>query len=839
MRNFLFGVSLLVAAIYAVNCGPGETPNCTTTGTCSEAPTDSVTDKDGGTSTTDSSVSNPSSLRWNKVKSNTTAHLWGVSQPSDSMAWAVGDNGTIMHSKDGGATWTKQTTNVKLNFRSVSFINDKEGWIVGEEGVILRTKDSGETWTKLSSPVSEPLRGVQFINNKVGYAVGDGFSLLRTNDGGQLWSPTSFRLDLDLYGLYFVSEKIGFVVGGKGTIAATDDGALNVTTQATAVDQPIYGVHFISNDEGWAVGGNGQLLKKVADTNWSRTSSGTDSGLFGVWFASKQRGWLVGKDGTILGTTDGGSKWVNEARLAFPDLHAITGRSEQNALIVGNSGTILRLEEIKDECKDGETQECYTGPLSTKGVGRCKGGNQTCKGGIWGVCVGEVKPADQEICFNGADDNCNGKSEIEDKCPPCQENERRECYTGPDKTEGVGTCSKGEQFCRNGKWDVCEDQVIPQDEDCNGQDDDCDGQIDNNPKNPPSCDNAIGVCGSGKKVCEKGAWKACEAAQYGADYQATEDKCDDKDNDCDGTIDENCPCTKDGETRDCYGGPAGTEGKGLCLKGKQTCTSGKWTECVGEVIPVTEVCEDQKDNDCDGEVDEKAQYALSFNGNSAATVAASSQLQPTDAFTIEAWVQIDKLPSFRGPITLISLRERGGFAIDMTSGFRRKNIRFQVWPKGGKDFVTVEANTNDFIKLGQWHHIAGTYNGKLAQLWIDGKIAGGQSFEGGVEYNKSNVPLVFGAEASEGGVAFNGAQYFTGKIAQVRLSSKGLYNLDFTPDCMMAVTTETIGLWLMNEGSGTDLKDESGNHKGTWNPNRWLIAPRCPGFSTNGGCKTP
>lgn len=836
MRKLVVILSILLCSMYIVHCGPSDKPNCTTNGTCSENPTEQVTD--GGTTTPDNVVSNPSALRWNKVKVNTQVNLNGIAQPSANMAWAVGDKGTILHSKDAGATWTKQTAKgISLSLHGVSFIDNKQGWIVGEEGIVLHTKDGGETWTKIANPVSETLRGVQFLNDKLGYAVGDGFSLLRTNDGGKLWSPTSFRLDLDLYGLYFTSEKNGYVIGGKGSIAATDDGALNVTTQATATDQPIHGIFFFDDEEGWAVGGNGQLLKKEKDTNWSRPSSGTDSGLRGVWFASKQRGWIIGMHGTILGTTDGGSKWVNEARMSFSNLRAITGHSATNALIVGDFGTILRLEEIKDECKDGDTQKCYTGPKSTEDVGRCKGGTQTCKDGIWSVCVGEVKPADTEICFNDADDNCNGKSEIEDKCPPCKENERRECYTGADKTDGVGTCSKGEQFCRNGKWDVCEDEVTPVDEDCNGKDDDCDGQVDNSTKNPPACDNTIGVCGSGKKTCSGGSWKACEAAQYGPDYQATEDKCDGKDNDCDGTIDEGCPCTNDGESRDCYGGPAGTDGKGLCIKGKQTCTSGKWTECTGEVVPATEICEDQKDNDCDGEVDEKAQYALDFNGSSAATVKPNSVLQPTDGITLEAWVKIEKLPTFRGAITILSLRERGGYAIDMTSGFRSKRINFNLWPKGGKEFLTVSANINDYIKTGQWHHIAGTYDGKIAQIWIDGKVAAGKELEGSIEYNRSNVPLVFGAEASEGGVDINRGQFFTGKIAQVRLSNKAVYNLGFTPDCVLKKTADTIGLWLLEEGSGTTLKDETGTHPGEWNPNRWLIAPRCPGFSTSGGCK--
>lgn len=62
---------------------------------------------------------------------------------------------------------------------------------------------------------------------------------------------------------------------------------------------------------------------------------------------------------------------------------------------------------------------------------------------------------------------------------------------------------------------------------------------------------------------------------------------------------------KDGQGRPCYGGPTGTEGKGLCRGGAQLCVKGVWGACLGEVTPKPETC-DGKDNNCDGSVDEGA-----------------------------------------------------------------------------------------------------------------------------------------------------------------------------------------------------------------------------------------
>lgn len=61
-----------------------------------------------------------------------------------------------------------------------------------------------------------------------------------------------------------------------------------------------------------------------------------------------------------------------------------------------------------------------------------------------------------------------------------------------------------------------------------------------------------------------------------------------------------CPA---GSSVACYDGPPGTEGVGLCKGGTKTCANGQWGTCEGEVLPSTEVC-DNEDNNCNGAIDE-------------------------------------------------------------------------------------------------------------------------------------------------------------------------------------------------------------------------------------------
>jgi Lamin Tail Domain len=62
-------------------------------------------------------------------------------------------------------------------------------------------------------------------------------------------------------------------------------------------------------------------------------------------------------------------------------------------------------------------------------------------------------------------------------------------------------------------------------------------------------------------------------------------------------------CT-DGELRECYGGPAGTENIGPCRTGLEICSGARWPGiCVGDIVPLVESCNDFDDN-CNGIVDD-------------------------------------------------------------------------------------------------------------------------------------------------------------------------------------------------------------------------------------------
>jgi len=116
--------------------------------------------------------------------------LYAVSVLDDTRAVAVGFDGIVRFSSDGGATWQTGRSGVRETLFGVWMSPQGEGWAVGRSGLILRSDDGGRSWRRQLPPTDAPgadLMAVSAIDGQRAIAVGGGGTRLVTTDGGASW----------------------------------------------------------------------------------------------------------------------------------------------------------------------------------------------------------------------------------------------------------------------------------------------------------------------------------------------------------------------------------------------------------------------------------------------------------------------------------------------------------------------------------------------------------------------------------------------------------------------------------------------------------------------------
>ena len=172
-----------------------------------------------------------------------------------------------------------------------------------------------------------------------------------------------------------------------------------------------------------------------------------------------------------------------------------------------------------DEGNPGGGLACDTGE-----PGVCAAGTTACIGGEI-VCLGNQGPT-SEIC-DGQDNDCDGVIDNGDPGGGLA------CNTGL-----AGVCAAGTTACEDGSI-VCNQDVQPSPEVCDGQDNDCNGFIDDgNPGGGAWCDTGLaGICQDGTLTCQSGSLQCMQNQQPVAEICG-----DGLDNDCNGFVDDGCPC---------------------------------------------------------------------------------------------------------------------------------------------------------------------------------------------------------------------------------------------------------------------------------------------------------
>lgn len=246
---------------------------------------------------------------WTAQPSGVTATLRGVSAASEKVAFASGSGGTVLRTKDEGATWQKlalPADAAPLDFRDVDAIDARTVYILsigdGNKSRIYKTTDGGDTWNIQFSNADpkgfydamsfwDADHGIVF-----GDSIGDKLQMLMTSDGGLHWDRVQDST------LPPALENEGAFAGSGTNIAIVGKSHAWIGTGAGPKCRII---HTSDRGKTWT----------AADTPIAASASG---GIFSVVFRDTLHGIAVGGDyrkeneavDNLAITSDGGKTWT-------------------------------------------------------------------------------------------------------------------------------------------------------------------------------------------------------------------------------------------------------------------------------------------------------------------------------------------------------------------------------------------------------------------------------------------------------------------------------------------------------------------------------------------------
>lgn len=156
---------------------------------------------------------------WVVERSPRSDTLTGIDMLNDEMGWISTRAGRILR-REGGE-WRSERGEDGVGIFDVHFAGPFNGWAVGSEGLIIHSNNGGDEWSRQSAGTDQRFLGVHFVDGRRGWIVGS--DIRHTNNGGISWSRQSDS-DKTLEDVVFGTDAVGWAVGDEGMILHTPNG---------------------------------------------------------------------------------------------------------------------------------------------------------------------------------------------------------------------------------------------------------------------------------------------------------------------------------------------------------------------------------------------------------------------------------------------------------------------------------------------------------------------------------------------------------------------------------------------------------------------------------------
>lgn len=230
-----------------------------------------------------------------------------------------GELGHLLFSTNGGQDW--QSASVPVNrqalINQVAFAPDgMTGMAVGHEGWILSTSDGGLTWTEVAfdEKNGEPLMSIALMPSGAWLAVGAFGRALRSTDQGKTWTPLTLPASVsDMHMNRIVGSpdrQQWLIVGERGLVLKSQDGGNTWVEVAPFYNGSLYNAISLPSG-GWMVYGmRGNIFRSDGiDGPWVRADFPAPVSFYGHAVAPEGQVILVGQGSVVATSRDGGRQF--------------------------------------------------------------------------------------------------------------------------------------------------------------------------------------------------------------------------------------------------------------------------------------------------------------------------------------------------------------------------------------------------------------------------------------------------------------------------------------------------------------------------------------------------
>jgi photosystem II stability/assembly factor-like uncharacterized protein len=311
----------------------------------------------------------------------------------DQYGWAVGECGSILHTRDGGRQWETQYSGADEQFDEIVFSSRECGWIQGRT-LLLQTTDGGVNWNAVPVP---SLRAGKHVYVEDMNTMSSDFSYVLTTEG--LWTTnnqgatwTLVREFSNATAVFFLDSLHAWVCYNRGHISKTADGGKEWEEYWLIEPGPaIRSIVFLDSIRGWAFDdrlvyrstnggrtwarGNGAVSRypnpcaeelmlpgRICDFHltdslrmWIAGSDGlwrssdgaeswqqvlkTESTMMAIVFTTDGHGWAAGYPNALMRSSDSGRTWSNTTTtFTEASLNAVRFPAKETGIVMSEAG---------------------------------------------------------------------------------------------------------------------------------------------------------------------------------------------------------------------------------------------------------------------------------------------------------------------------------------------------------------------------------------------------------------------------------------------------------------------------------------------------------------------